>query len=134
MGDYEIGLFNDSLERCTARPDFLDHFYETFLASSDEVAEKFKNTDFKTQKKILKASLYLMMLAAMGKSESEAHLRRIAEVHGRKQQDVRPELYDIWLDCLVGTVKEFDPCCDANTERAWRVMMEPGIAFMRSRY
>lgn len=44
MNENEIPLFNDSLERCTAGQDFLDRFYETFLAPSTEVAEKFKNT------------------------------------------------------------------------------------------
>ncbi len=134
VSDHEIGLFNDSLERCTARRDFLDLFYEAFVASSAEAAEKFRNTNFNTQKKVLKASLYMMMLAAMGKSEAEAHLERIAELHNRRHHDVSPELYSLWLDCLVQTVKKVDPFCDANTERAWRIMMEPGIAFMQSRY
>ena len=35
-------LFNDSLERCTQNPDFLRHFYDLFLATSPEVAEKFQ--------------------------------------------------------------------------------------------
>jgi hemoglobin-like flavoprotein len=134
MNENEIALFNDSLERCTARHDFLDRFYETFLASSKEVAEKFKHTDFKTQKMLLKASLYIMMLAAMGKPEAHTHLERIAEVHDRNHYDIRPQLYDLWLDCLVRTVKDFDPEFNADTERAWRNMMTPGIAFMTSRY
>ena len=134
MKEHEIALFNDSLERCTARHDFLDRFYEKFLASSKEVADKFCKTDFKTQKKLLKASLYMMMSAAMGKSEAETHLQHIAKVHGRKQHDIRPELYDLWLDCLVGTARDFDPGFNADTERAWRNMMAPGIAFMKSRY
>ena len=78
MNEGDIALFNDSLERCTARHDFLDRFYQTFVASSKEVAEKFKHTDFERQKMVLKASLYTMMLAAMGKPEAEAHLERIA--------------------------------------------------------
>ena len=134
ISDFEIGLFNDSLERCTARPELLDRFYEKFLASSEEIAEKFRHTDFNTQKKVLKVSFYLMMLAAMGRPEADTHLQRIAEVHSRAHRNVRPELYDVWLECLVSTVREFDPFCDADVERAWRVMMRPGIAYMQSRY
>lgn len=134
MNEEELELFNDSLERCTVNPDFLDHFYRTFIGSSTEVAEKFKHTDFKRQKILLKTSFYMMMLAAMGKSEANVHLARIAEVHSRKGHDIRPELYDIWLDCLVQTVEQFDPAFAANTERAWRNMMMPGIEFMKSRY
>jgi hemoglobin-like flavoprotein len=134
MTEDEIALFNDSLERCTARHDFLDRFYETFLASSKEVAEKFRNTDFKTQKILLKSSLYIMMLAAMGKPEAQTRLERIAEVHDRNHHDIRPELYDLWLDCLVRTVRDFDPAFNTNTEHAWRAMMTSGIALMKSRY
>lgn len=134
MNEEELELFNDSLERCSANPDFLDHFYRTFIGSSPEVAEKFKHTDFKRQKILLKTSLYMMMLAAMGKSEADVHLARIAEVHSRKGHDIRPGLYDLWLDCLVQTVEQFDPAFRANTARAWRNMMTPGIEFMKSRY
>ena len=134
MTEDEIALFNESLERCTARQDFLDRFYQTFLASSKEVDEKFKHTDFKTQKKLLKASLYIMMLAATGKPEARAQLERIAEIHDRNHHDIRPELYYLWLDCLVRTAKEFDPGFNANTERAWCAMMASGIALMKSRY
>jgi hemoglobin-like flavoprotein len=134
MTDEEIGLFNDSLERCTAHAEFLDQFYQTFIASSPEVAEKFKHTDFRRQKILLRTSLYMMMLAAMGKTEAQEHLKRIAQVHSRGGHDIRPELYDLWLDCLIRTVKEFDPAFSKNIENAWRTMMQPGIEFMKSRY
>ncbi len=134
MTESDIELFNDSLERCTARHDFLDLFYQTFLACSQEVAEKFEHTDFDTQKRLLKASLYIMMLAAMGKPEARTHLERIAEVHDRNHHDIRPELYDLWLDCLLRTVKDFDSGFNASTERAWRAMMASGISLMKSRY
>ena len=63
MRETDIELFNDSLDRCSGRPGFLDRFYELFLASSDEVAEKFERTDFRKQTRVLKASLYIMMMA-----------------------------------------------------------------------
>jgi hemoglobin-like flavoprotein len=134
LASNEIALFNDSLERCTARHDFLDRFYQRFSASSQEVAEKFRNTDFNTQKKLLKTSLYMIMLAAMGKPEAQEHLERIAQVHSRNGRGIRPELYDLWLNSLIGTVRDFDPGLNADTECAWRSMMASGIAFMKSRY
>jgi hemoglobin-like flavoprotein len=134
MTEEEIGLFNDSLERCTTSADFLDYFYRTFIASSTEVAEKFKHTDFKRQKIMLRTSLYMMMLAAMGKPEAQEHLQRIARVHGRASHDIRPALYDLWLDCLIQAVERFDPAFNQDTENAWRAMMKPGIDFMKSRY
>ena len=134
MNEREIELFNDSLERCTGASGFLDRFYELFVASSEEVAQKFKHTDFQKQKRALRISLYMMMQATEGKAEGDTHLKQIATLHSRSQLDIRPELYEIWLDCLIRAVKEFDRSCDGETERAWRNMMRAGIEFMKSKY
>ena len=134
MTNRDIELFNDSLQRCTTRPGFLERFYEIFAASSEEVAEKFKRTNFQKQAILLKASLYLMVLAAWKKPEGHAHLERIAQLHGRNGLDIRPELYDLWFDCLLRTVKEYDRGFNARTKRAWHTMMQSGIKFMKSRY
>jgi len=75
-----------------------------------------------------------MLLAAWKKPEGQAHLERIAKLHGRKELNVQPELYDLWLDCLLRTVKEYDRGYNAKTKRAWYNMMQSGIKFMKSRY
>jgi hemoglobin-like flavoprotein len=125
-------LFNDSLERCISRPYFLDRFYQTLLRASPEAAEKLRHTDIKKQALMLKASLYMLMLA--GKPEAEAHLTRIASIHSRRGRDIRPELHDVWLDCLIETVREFDPQFDPQIEAAWRRKLRPGIEFIKSKY
>jgi hemoglobin-like flavoprotein len=133
MYERDVELFNDSIERCSCRPEFLRRFYTLFLASSDTVAKKFKRTDLRKQARLLKTSLYIMMLAS-GESERIVHLERLAKLHSRAALDIKPELYDLWLDRLVQAVKEFDPMFDAETETAWRRMLQPGIEFMKSRY
>jgi hemoglobin-like flavoprotein len=133
MYERDVELFNDSIERCSCRPEFLRRFYTLFLASSDTVAKKFKRTDLRKQARLLKTSLYIMMLAS-GESERIVHLERLAKLHSRAELDIKPELYDLWLDRLVQAVKEFDPMFDAETETAWRRMLQPGIEFMKSRY
>ncbi len=40
-----------SYGRCCSKADFWDKFYDFFLKSSPSVAEKFKNTDMKRQKR-----------------------------------------------------------------------------------
>lgn len=132
--DRAAELFNDSLERCTASDEFLDRFYELFLTSSREVAEKFRHTDFPKQKRMLKASLYMMILMAEGKSEIQKDLQRIAKRHSRADLDIRAELYSLWLDCLIQAARESDPRFTPETEMAWRRIMAQGIAFMQSHY
>ena len=133
MHERDVELFNDSIERCSRRPDFLRRFYTLFVASSDTVARKFERTDLKKQARMLKASLYIMMLAS-GESEKVVHLERLARLHSRAELDIKPELYDLWLDRLVQAVEEFDALFDPEIERAWRRLLEPGIEFMKSRY
>jgi hemoglobin-like flavoprotein len=133
MHERDVELFNDSIERCSCRPDFLRRFYTLFLASSDTVAKKFEHTDLRRQARLLKTSLYILMLAS-GESERIVHLERLAKLHSRAELDIKPELYDLWLDRLVQAVKEFDPMFDPETETAWRHMLQPGTEFMKSRY
>ena len=52
----------------------------------------------------------------------------------RAELDIKPELYDLWLDRLVQAVREFDPKFDPEIETAWRRVLRPGIEFMKSRY
>ena len=133
MNERDVELFNDSIERCSCQPEFLRRFYTLFLASSDTVAKKFEHTDLQKQAAMLKSSLYVMMLAG-SESERAVHLERLARRHSKADLDIKPELYDLWLDRLVQAVKEFDPLFDAEIGAAWRHMLQPGIDFMKSRY
>jgi len=133
MQERDVELFNDSIERCSREPEFLRRFYAHFLASSDTVAKKFEHTDLQKQARMLRASLYIMMLAS-GESERIGHLERIAKLHSRGGLDIKPELYDLWLDQLIRTVSEYDPMFDMETGTAWRRVLQPGIEFMKSRY
>jgi hemoglobin-like flavoprotein len=126
--------FNDSLERCRNHPGFVEHFYHLLMTSSEEVAAKFSGTDFRRQRRVLIASLYCLMLAAEGHPEGEAHVHRIAEIHDRHHRDIRPELYDQWLVCLLQAVRECDTEFAPAVEHAWRSILSPGIAIMKAAY
>ena len=131
-----IETFRSSLKRCLAAPDFLLDFYGRFMASSEEVRAKFQNTDFKLQTRVLADSLWAMAVAAQGKAGSPAwgDLPRLAEKHSRRGLDIRPALYDQWLDCLVAAARQHDPEYSDEVERAWRDTLWVGIEYLRSRY
>ena len=135
MTQQQIQQARDSLERCVADPSFLDTFYDLFLASSPDVKEKFKNTDFENQKRMLRSSLYVMMTAA-GTTRGIAHseLERIARKHSRNDRDIKPELYSLWLECLLKAVARHDPEHTPELETAWREAVKDGIEFIQSRY
>jgi hemoglobin-like flavoprotein len=134
LSEDELMLFNDSFERCGSRPGFLERFYQIFVASSPEVAEKFRNTDIRHQAALLRVSLYCVMLASSGKPEGEAHLARIAKIHNRAGRDISPALYDLWLESLLAAVREYDPELDDDAEQAWRRVLAPGIEFLKASY
>ena len=133
MSPEVLDRFDESLRRCEARPGFLDLFYEKFLASSPEVRRKFEGTNFVRQKKALRESFQFLVLAAsdFDRKTPDWHLADIVALHGPGQLDIRPGLYDLWLDSLLEAVKEFDPEYGPAVEEAWRDVMLFGISYLR---
>ena len=128
-------IFEQSLRRCTANNGFLDLFYDTFLVSSPKVREKFADTDFDRQKKMLERSLQLILWASEDpESGPKRYLEHMAERHSSRDLDVGSDLYDLWLDSLLATVRECDPEFDEHVEVAWERVMELGIDYMVRRY
>ena len=130
------GVFRSSLRRCLAEPDFLTHFYDAFLASSVEVRDEFKDTDFERQTRVLADSLYMMAVVGQGqkKGPAWAEVGRLARLHSHLQLDIRPGLYDVWLECLLQAAESHDPEFSPLVQEAWRSTLRSGIEYMRSRY
>lgn len=143
MNQTEIeDLFNDSYERLSdwvagaesgSRDAFFLRFYERFIAKSPEIARAFRDTDMRQQIAVLEKSIvYLVNYYATNNVHD--FMRRVALRHAKGDLDIAPELYDLWLEALVETVRECDPRSNADTEEAWRIVLSPGIAFMKSYY
>ena len=106
---------------------FIDAFYDRFLASSDEIAVLFVNTDFNTQKNMLLMSL--VHVASFDPIHGpDAIMKRLAIRH--RDLHVLSHLYRLWLESLLDTVKAYDPEYDQDVREAWRRILTSGIAFM----
>ncbi len=140
MNYAELIIFRKSFDRCMASPVFFDLFYDHFLKSSPEVAEKFRHTDFARQKRALKASLYLIAdsivqdSSDLSLSRNLLQMQEVAQRHSRSGANIPPHLYILWLDSLLFAVKETDRNFDAKVEAAWRSGMQPGIDYILSFY
>ena len=136
MKDY-LTFFRESYHRALEsepdRDEFLEAFYDNFTSKADEIAFKFAQTDMQRQKEMLYQSLHHMVDFSVRRQASE-DLRRIAERHSASQIDVEPRLYDVWLDSLIETVQLFDPQFTEEIELAWRVVLAPGIVYMKFKY
>ena len=130
-----VQVARDSLSRCSKDTGFLDRFYELFMGSSEDVREKFLETDFERQKKVLSDSLFLM-LAAAGTTKGFAHvqLEKLAKRHSRQQLDIKPEWYELWLDTLLKTVSEVDPEYSSEVDTAWRESIKDSIEVLIAGY
>jgi hypothetical protein len=85
---------------------------------------------------VLADSLWVMAVAAQAPKESPAwgDLPRLAAMHSRQNLDIRPQLYDTWLDCLLQAVRKHDPDFSLQVEEVWRSTLAVGIEYMRSKY
>ncbi len=127
-------LFIMSLERCTSKPCFIPDFYERFLATSKEVQQRFENTPFENQNKMLLRSLYLAVKASNGEPQALAELRERARTHNRHHMNIKPAFYTLWLESLMISASKFDDeWCD-TTERAWRKILGFVINRLKAKY
>jgi len=123
--------FRTSLERCLARADFLESFYARFLGSSEEVRAKFANTDFSKQRRILRGSLFLMSRAAMGLEDGQEHLAAVAKTHSKDHLNIPARHYDLWLEALIETAREYEKSFDAELEHSWRRVLGLAVSIVR---
>jgi len=107
---------------------FADTFYDRFLEASEEARTLFSNTDFPAQKRMFVLSI-LYVSSAYDTFRSAAVLDQLARRH--RSIGVSPGLFDVWTDCLLQTVRDYDPEWDESVEEAWRAVMAPGIGHLR---
>ncbi len=126
--------FLDSLDRCAESEKFIPAFYARFIAASDEIGEKFKDTDFERQNRMLLRSLRLAAGATAGDSNALRELTERAETHDRHHLDIAPRLYDYWLSALIETASEFDGQWNDTIEEAWLSTLGHVINHMKRHY
>lgn len=133
--DYEE-VFDQSFERCLHRkvlPSFFQCFYSRFFGADPRIAQAFRNTEMARQETMLEKSLYRLLMFYTTNS-SDDYIEAIAIRHNRHNLDISPELYDLWLEKLLVTVAEFDPLFDDSIELAWKLVLAPGITYMKHKH
>ncbi len=123
-----------SYDRCVASGDFWKTFYDIFLAKSPDIASKFAQTDFNKQKNLIKASVAMMIRLGTGNENARRIIEKVGDTHCRQALDIRPELYEWWLDSLCEAVQRHDSTYTPELERLWRENMKEGINLVTSRY
>ena len=125
----QVQLAEASYHRCAESAAFYATFYGHLLASDPRIPPMFAHTEFERQHRLLKHALGLLIIYA--KRANPSLLDRIADRH--LEVGVGEELYPFFVESLVRTVAEHDPEYTPEVGEAWRVAMEPGLEYMRSR-
>ena len=120
----------DSYHRCEAAGGLFDTFYDIFLAKSPEIPPKFADTDMQRQKQDVMASVLMALRFATGDAAAHQYVCELAASHSRYRHDIKPELYDLWLDALCEAIKKHDPQYTPKLEQQWRQAMRPAIDLM----
>jgi hemoglobin-like flavoprotein len=123
-----------SFGRAINKGDFIARFYEIFMASDPEVADKFANTDMEKQKKLLMQGINLSIMFAEGNPLGKHGIDRIRHTHSKSELDIHPEYYQLWLDSLLKAVNEFDQQIDEESNQQWRDMLQITIDYITDGY
>lgn len=131
-----VNRVNLSYGRCSMKPEFFDTFYDIFLKSSDAIAAMFKNTDFTKQKALLKSGIAFTLMYAKDEKAAFAKMKldHIGDIHKRGHRDVPPNMYPLWIDSLMKSVKQHDPEFSPALEQDWRTTIKPAIDLLISHY
>lgn len=126
MNERTRQLYHDSLSRCWRNTAFIVSFYERFMSVSPEIRQMFAATDFVKQRRMMKTALYGL---AHHDEDAGAHFELLESAKVHVTRGITPEMYRIWLETLLETVRAFDYALDAETETAWRVVLQSGVDF-----
>ncbi|MBN67197.1 MAG: globin [Rickettsiales bacterium] len=131
-----IEQVKQSYGRCLGQDDFWGRFYEYLLKSSPKIAEKFANTDFEKQKVLVKNSLNFVIMYADDPTGrfAKGKLEHVGDIHSHNNIDIPPNMYPLWIDSLINTVRDYDPKFTPELEKEWRAVVNPAIELLKSRY
>ena len=123
-----------SYGRCCTVPRFFDAFYERLFEVCPAARPLFAQTDFERQRRLLQHAFGLLLIFPAQPAAEPTALSRVAERHSRRDLNIDPGLYPLFIDSLIDTVKRYDPECTPAIEAAWRTTVAKGVAYMQSKY
>lgn len=122
-------LFDDSYTRVHVNFDeFIAEFYKSFSTSSNDINRLFSNTDMDKQKNMLKKSFEHLLKFHYSKNSTD-ELVKLAQLH--RDMEVTEDMYADWMQSLLDAVRVVDYECNNEIELAWRIVLAPGIEFMK---
>jgi hemoglobin-like flavoprotein len=129
-----VNEVNLSLGRCFLQSGFMDKFYANFKASHAAIPPFFVKTDMSRQHKLLKEGITFLLMSAGGSQFAQNEIAKLGVRHDPAHLNVKPELYQYWVDSLLKTVREFDQHYTPELDAKWRATLDAGIQQMINKY
>ncbi len=122
-------IFNDSYDFVMANEtQFYEQFYKNFVLSSPLILHAFENTNMAKQNQMLKVAIPNLVGFFVSRVATD-YIISMAHMH--KDFNIKYELYDLFIDSLLLTLKNLYPAYNNKCAVAWRITMAPGIEFMK---
>lgn len=112
--------------------DLAEKFYKRLLAADLRIQQAFSHTDFEQQRKLFTHGLLMLLQFGNDKTVGKIAIRRLSESHGHAGMNIAPELYPVWIKCLLATVAELDPEYSPELEKKWHLNLKKGITELAS--
>ena len=134
MGTELANTVQKSYSRCIASGKLFDRFYDIFLATDPDIKERFANTDFDKQKKLLRHGINLMIMFSEDNLIGKSGIERIRFTHSKHKLNIPSPYYALWKSSLIKAISEVDNQFNAEIEHAWSKTLDVGIEHIKLGY
>jgi hemoglobin-like flavoprotein len=107
-------------------------FYERLLSADPRIRRLFAGANFERQRELFEHGVHMLIKFARGDRVGAMALERLGRFHDAQHLDVPPDLYAIWIRCLLETLREVDPEYTEDLDACWREAIQPGIDKMKA--
>ncbi|MFL0806119.1 MAG: globin [Oceanobacter sp.] len=111
---------------------FFEDFYSIFMAKSPDILNMFANTNMDAQRALLRSGILWLVMHARGMPDTK--IKALGESHSRKNMNINPAYYSLWLDALLETLSRHDPEFTPELEQTWRRTLQPSIDIIAGMY
>lgn len=130
----KIDLISASYGRCILSEGFFEDFYETFQKSDPRIKAYFTDTDMSQQRRLLRHGISYMIMYAEENRTGELKVEKLGDSHSETQMNIKPELYDFWIQSLVETIRKHDSKSTPELESDWKQILNLGVNKMKDAY
>ena len=123
-----------SFGRCLVNGDLIQKFYERFLLSDPRLPFMFDKTDFSEQRDLLSHSVNLAILFAGGNEKGKEGLSKVRKSHSKKELNIPQEMYPLWINSFLETVKEMDTKLDEKVLSEWEEVLNIAVDYIKGGY